>query len=228
MARRSAEVPRAAGKVSALQVARIFSTRRRGGAEKNRDIGSSGDREIVKATTACFTSRDLKRHACGSRSAPSPGVTDRYASMPGSVISTGAPRRFCSFKKISGAEWRDPEGVSSAMPLQGVLPRSSTSHAVGLEYSRAFTDYRTADGNFPPGGHRDRTWGELPGTASSGTHSRDPSTPRPSFPGRRNPQRRFAQDDTARWFIHVVTALVAFCDLPMTRSPDHPITRFFS
>ncbi len=35
------------------------------------------------------------------------------------------PERHENFvlQKIYGAEWRDPEEVSSAMPLQGVLPR---------------------------------------------------------------------------------------------------------
>ncbi len=31
-----------------------------------------------------------------------------------------------SLQEISGAEWRDPEGVSAAMPLQGILPRGQS------------------------------------------------------------------------------------------------------
>jgi hypothetical protein len=193
MARRSAEVPRAAGKVSALQVARIFSTRRRGGAEKTRDIGSSGDLEIVKATTACFTSRDLKRHACGSRSAPSPGVTDRYASMPGSVISTGAPRRFCSFKKSLARSG----GIPREYPLQCRFREFSpdrqphTLSALNTVAPSQITALPTAI--FHQAVTETEHGANSLGQASPGTHSRDPSTPRPSFPRRRNPQRRFAQ-----------------------------------
>jgi hypothetical protein len=33
--------------------------------------------------------------------------------------ATGIP----TYKELSGAEWRDPEGVSSAVPHQGVLTR---------------------------------------------------------------------------------------------------------
>src|SRR5260370_24782822 len=54
------------------------------------------------------------------RSLPNPV----YSRLLGAVVviqSTGAPRQFCTFREISGAEWRDPEGVSSAMPLRGVL-----------------------------------------------------------------------------------------------------------
>jgi hypothetical protein len=31
----------------------------------------------------------------------------------------------CPFKKMSGAEWRDPEDFDPTMPIQGVLPRLS-------------------------------------------------------------------------------------------------------
>src|SRR5260370_31780347 len=40
-----------------------------------------------------------------------------------SVISTGAPGKSCPIQEISGAEWRDLDEVSFAMPLQGVLTK---------------------------------------------------------------------------------------------------------
>ncbi len=45
----------------------------------------------------------------------------RFSKSFASVIPCAAENDAAS--KISGAEWRDPEAVSSAMPLQGVLPK---------------------------------------------------------------------------------------------------------
>ncbi len=52
---------------------------------------------------------------------PSPSVTDRFFSMPCASVINRSAAAILHVQEISGAEWRDPEGVSFAMPLRGVL-----------------------------------------------------------------------------------------------------------
>jgi hypothetical protein len=42
----------------------------------------------------------------------------------------------CPSKRISGAEWRDPEDFDSTMPIQGVLPRLHVLSFLGFSRCR--------------------------------------------------------------------------------------------
>jgi hypothetical protein len=113
--------------------------------------------------------------------------------------------------KTFGAEWRDPENASSAMPIQGVLPGCACFLASGSAGAEAIEDENNV---------WDRAWGELPELAWRRKHSRDLSTPAqsPAFhPSTRKPR---------------VPGTPAFAgsfalgrdDRSQRRSPDHPIS----
>jgi hypothetical protein len=110
-----------------------------------------------------------------------------------------------TFHELIGAEWRDPEGVSSAMPHQGVLtrltvvtgrrPKRKVLPAMGpislLAYP-ACSEQQTCK--------RDDAREELPVSVSPGIACRDPSTPRQRFLIEPRSSWRCGRDDSLNGF----------------------------
>lgn len=110
-----------------------------------------------------------------------------------------------SFQEILSAERRDPEAVSSTMPLQGVLPRLPIATAPtrkddpprvrGIRFGSCHATYcPTLELNW------DKPWEELPVAAWSRMVHWDPSAPRHGSAVRLRTQRRSGRDDSLNRF----------------------------
>src|SRR5262249_6053881 len=107
--------------------------------------------------------------------------------------------RISSLREITGAEWRDPESMSTAMQSQGVLPKDCPDH---LRFSTIGGDAIPRTGrltdSFSARFQGMAVGGERLAAASWRTNRRGPSTPRPSVAMRLRTSMRSAQDDSGK------------------------------
>lgn len=116
-------------------------------------------------------------------------ITDRPFFRYSLRLSSRPERREGScVERLCCAEWRDPEGASSTMLLQGVLPRPPVAFARACATFLLRPHPRSED-------DRENPWGELPEVASSGNLSRGPSTSRSSLLWELRSRWRSGRDD---------------------------------
>ncbi len=76
-----------------------------------------------------------------------PSPASRIAVFSNAFFLCHPDRSAAEIQEISGAEWRDPDGISSAMPLQGILPQIDSGYSPTLK-ERCFQTYAAFD--LPP------------------------------------------------------------------------------